>query len=492
MAALVIILLTTAVLIALSAVLLGGAVRIAVRAMDPALAWAAARQDGLPPRLRRWLDPARGELPGLAVLGATLIGSAWLMFGVMQDLIAGDPLVHADHAVLHLLLSLQVAWVVRLAMWWRWLGSGVVVVALGTGAVLWLDRQRAWRAMAYVVAALFGSLLFAAGLDVALARPAPFIRAGALDLLPFPGTHLAALTALLGFLTVVICRERGAVARFAVGTATMVFLLGSLAARLYLGDDYLSTALEVMAFGLTWAVMLGFAYLTRPAEAVGSGGLGIVVMVAVLGLGGLAGLIGQAGAQREPAMTGGTLTMSRATWLAGGWRSLPRRPLSLFGTFSHPFALQFLGPPQVLRETLAAHGWHTPPAWREATLAAMLTGRADPVTSPVPPRLDDGRWPEMVMTRNGGALPDDERIVFRLWRSHVVIPSAAGGSRAVWLGAVAVERIGTVARLFAVPQNIGRYRMARRWLSTGLGGSLGVTARPGPILLASAPPGSRR
>jgi undecaprenyl-diphosphatase len=433
------------------------------------------------------------------MLGGLLIGSLWLLFGVMQDLIAGDPLVRADHAVLHLLSSLRVAWATRLAVWWTLLGSGPVIVVLALGSALWLDRQRAWRAMAYTLGAIFGAILFTAGLDIAVGRPAPFPAPAGLSLLPFPGTHLAVLTALLGFLSVVICRERAGPMRGAVMGATLLFLLGSLAARLYLGVDYLSTALEVMAFGAAWAVMLGLAYLVRPAEAVRPGGLSLIVLLAILGVGGMEVAIGQDAAFRQAMPDRGDLTMSRHAWLAGGWQGLPARPLSLFGTFGHPFAMQYLGPTRRLRAALSADGWRVPPAWRPGVLARMMRRGESAAQCPVLPRFDDGRLPVLVMIRTGQSLPEDERLVLRLWRSRTEVPGGSGRWMRIFYGAVALERVRPVWSLFRLPEAIARPDMSRRLLERSLTGPITLARRQDDathrrILLAysSSLPGSPR
>lgn len=45
------------------------------------------------------LDPARPDIRGLAFLAALLIGSAWLFFGILEDVVSGGPLVRADAAI---------------------------------------------------------------------------------------------------------------------------------------------------------------------------------------------------------------------------------------------------------------------------------------------------------------------------------------------------------------------------------------------------------
>ncbi|MGH8229566.1 MAG: hypothetical protein ACREU3_16975, partial [Steroidobacteraceae bacterium] len=66
-------------------------------------AWAQRRKSWLGRSLLSILDPSRKELPGLALLGAILVASLWLFLGVLQDVLAGDPLVRANEAVFHFL-----------------------------------------------------------------------------------------------------------------------------------------------------------------------------------------------------------------------------------------------------------------------------------------------------------------------------------------------------------------------------------------------------
>lgn len=60
------------------------------------------------------------------------------------------------------------------------LGSGALLVALGTGALL-LDREHAWDELAVAGAAVAGALLLATGLGMAQARAMTRLRGRALD-----------------------------------------------------------------------------------------------------------------------------------------------------------------------------------------------------------------------------------------------------------------------------------------------------------------------
>lgn len=426
---------------------IGWLVQLMSHLKGPVLAWARSRNTWFRRQLISLLDPATTELPGLAVLGALLIGSLWLLFGVLQDVIAGDPLIEADRSLLHLLLSLRVGWATQIAVALNEIGSGVGALAVACAALLWLYRRRAWRVMAYGVAAALGAILFSAGLDLAIRRPQPLVPEAGWKLLPFAGGHLAVFAALLGFLTVLMCRELATRYRILVSVVTIVFVIALTFSRLYLGAEYLSVALESVAFGTAWAALLSIAYLVRKAEAVRPVGLGVMTSVALVVVGIVDISMTHHADMRRYALKTETSTMSLAQWQRGGWASLPRRRLALFGQFDQPFTVQWLGSTATLRSDLLAHGWTLPPPWNFRSILEFLSPHVDLTLLPVLPRLASGRSERLVMIRTGNGTANDERLVLRLWRSDILIPVPNGALGRLWVGTIVAER---VQRLFSM------------------------------------------
>lgn len=434
--------------------LLGWFVAILRYLRGPVLIWARSRDGWLGRRIMALLDPERTELAGLAILGALLVGSLWLFFGVMQDLIAGDPLVQADRAVAHFLLLLRVEWLAQVAVAISEFGSGPVALAVVAATLLWLDRQHAWRAMGYELAAAAGAISFAAGLDLALRRPAPLYHAPGWGILPFPGTHLAVFAALLGFLAMVACRGVTWRRQIAAALATGGFLAALAFSRLYLGADYLSTALEVLAFGMAWAALLSIFYLMRAAEPAPVRGLGAVIALAISVAGGAAVVLGHASDMRRYAVVPQTVTYTEAEWLNGAWTRLPVRRLSLLGSFERPFVMQWLGSLHVLSADLERQGWQVSSRWRPISALQFLAPRPNPALLPVLPSFESGRVEGLAMIRTGHGLPADERVVLRLWRSDAIVPEGAGRLRSIWIGTLGIERVGRMFSLVNVPQGI--------------------------------------
>jgi undecaprenyl-diphosphatase len=413
----------------------------------PVSIWARSRDTWFRRQVISLVDPTTTELPGLAVLGALQIGSLWLFFGVLQDLIAGDPLVEADRSLLHLLLSLRVGWATQIAVTLREISSAGVALVVAGAALIWLDRRQAWRAMVYSVAAVLGAILFSAGLDLALRRRLPLELDAGWSLLPFPGAHLAVFAALLGFLTVLMCRDLSTRYRILISIVTTVFVISVAFSRLYLGAEYLSVALESLAFGTAWAALLSIAYLARKAEAVRPVGLGVTTAVALA----LAGMVDISMAHHHDmthyATKAETTMMSFAKWQRGGWISLPRRRLALFGEFDQPFTVQWLGSTTTLRSYLRAHGWSLPPSWNFRSMLEFLSPNVDLASLPVLPRLASGRSEGLVMVRRASGTANKERLVLRFWRSDVLIPLPNGAMARLWIGTISTQR---VKRLFSI------------------------------------------
>jgi undecaprenyl-diphosphatase len=419
----------------------------------PVMTWAGSRDTRFRRQIASLLDPTRTELPGLAVLGALLIASLWLLFGVLQDLLAGDPLVEADRAVLHLLLSLRVDWATQFAVVVGELGSGIVILPVAGIALLWLDRQHAWRALAYGIASVIGAILFSAGLDLTLQRPQPMYNQPGWSLFPFPGGHLAVVAALFGFLTVLMCRELSMRSRIGVAMATVFFIAALTFSRLYLGAEFLSTALEGLGFGFAWSALLSLAYLARQAEAVRPVGLGVTTALGLVLVGGTNIAFAHRSDMQHYILKIQTQTMSVTEWRQSGWASLPARRLTLFGEFDQPFTVQWLGGVAVLKSELQARGWRLPVSWTPRSTLEFLSPHLHPASLPVLPRLDSGRAEGLVMIKVGTGIPKDKRLVFRLWRSDVQVSRPDGSLTQLWIGTITDERTERMFSLLNIPED---------------------------------------
>lgn len=69
--------------------------------------WAGAHDSWLSRSLSSLLDPSRPEARALALPTVLLVVAAWLFFGVLEDVVNGDPLLLADSAIYRALQDLR-------------------------------------------------------------------------------------------------------------------------------------------------------------------------------------------------------------------------------------------------------------------------------------------------------------------------------------------------------------------------------------------------
>ena len=445
-------------------------VGLLARLRGPVRQWAGAG-DGWARRLARsLLEPDRPEALGLLVLGLTLIGGLWLFLGVLQDVIAGDPLVRADRAVFHLLQSLRVPAVDQVMVAITELGDARVVVPVLLAVLAWLAWQRAWRAAAYGVVAVAGASLFAFLFKITLQQPRPEMIYHGWSRYSFPSGHATASVALYGFLVVLLCREFGARARLAVTLAAVLFVSAIAFSRLYLGAHWLSDVMAGLAFGVAWMALLGIVYLQHARRDVRARGLAGVALAALVAAGGLHIATAHSADMRRYALAPLARSMPLASWRAGGWAALPVRRVDLLGDYEEPFTLQWAGPLAPLRAALLAQGWRRPVSWDFPSLVEWLLPNARPAALPVLPHLDNGRAEVLVLIKTGGDVPANQRLILRLWRSGTVL-SAGAGTRPLWIGSVVAETVEHLKPLASLVDERGDVNGALRILKSALPGA---------------------
>ena len=231
--------------------------------------WAGANHAWPIRRLISLLDASRHEAGALAASAILLIGAAWLFFGVLEDVVSGDPLVLLDDAIYHALQALRTAPGDAVMIAVTELGDTVVVVAVTLIVFLWLAWKRAWRTAAYWLVAIAGASALNTMIKLGLhrARPNELLYSGS-SAFSFPSGHSTTNLVLYGFLAFLVAREIRPTWRLSVvlGAAILVFLIAF--SRLYLGAHWLSDVLGGLAFGSAWLALLGLFYLRRRPERV--------------------------------------------------------------------------------------------------------------------------------------------------------------------------------------------------------------------------------
>lgn len=440
---------------------------LALAAHERLSLWAGEREGWLARQLLAVLDPSRREMPGLALLAAVVLSSLWLFFGVLQDVIAGDPLVRANEAVFHFLQGLRTEWVDQAMVAITELGDARVVAAVVFAALAWLAWRRNWRAGAHLIAVIAITGLATVLLKVSLQihRPEPIDTGW--NAFSFPSGHSAANAALYGFLAIVMAREIDARWRLPV-TGALAVLVGAIAfSRVYLGAHWVSDVLAGTAFGIAAAALLGITYLWHDPPPVGAKGLGAAVGLSLL-IAGAAHIGHRHGADMSRyAVRQQVRVMPLAAWWRHGWMSLPARRVDLIGGAEEPLTLQWAGRLAALRRELTPHGWRRPSAWTVRTAVRWLEPHAPLASLPVLPHLDNGHREVLVLV-HAVAGHHRRRLVLRLWRAGVELARNATPMMPLFVGTVIEQRAQRVVPIMTITHPLGDYDAPRNALVTAL------------------------
>jgi undecaprenyl-diphosphatase len=440
--------------------------------------WAGTRDTWLSRSLASLLDPSQHEARALALLTVLLIGAAWLFFGVLEDVVSGDPLVLADDAIYHALQDLRTAPGDAMMIAITELGDTAVVVAVTIIVFLWLAWKRAWRTAAYWLVAIAGASALNTAIKVALhrARPGELLYSG-WSAFSFPSGHSTVNVVMYGFLAFLIARELRPALRVSValGAATLIFLIAF--SRLYVGAHWLSDVLGGLAFGSAWLALLGLSYLRRQVERIEPGGLLAVGCAALVLAGGFNIYRSHATDSERYAVKSAAPTMAATDWWASDWQQLPARRIDLTGETEEPLTFQWAGSLQSLQDVLLRKGWHTSPAWEPLSTLTWFTGSADPANLPVVPFLAGGRLPSLTLIQQHGTVPARSRLVLRLWAVDLELTN--GQRSPLWIGSVVEERLDHPLSLFTLTSTQPDMNAPRSALAATLDGGRLVSRASG-------------
>ncbi len=433
--------------------------------------WAAPRNTWLRRGLAQLLDPWRHEARVLAVLMVILVGAAWLFFGLLEDVVSGDPLVLADSAIYHALQDLRSAPGDSIMITITELGDTAVVVAVTIVVFLWLAWKRAWLAATYLLVAIAGASALNTAIKLALhrARPAELLYTGS-SAFSFPSGHSTVNMVLYGFLAFLIARDSRPAWRLPVALCAATLILLIAFSRLYLGAHWFSDVLGGLAFGSAWLALLGLSFTRRQVERIAPGGLLAAGCAALLLGGGFHIYRNHAADMERYAVVSTVPTMAAADWWASDWQQLPSRRIDLTGETNEPLTFQWAGGLSDLQDVLQRTGWRASAAWTPLNALTWLTAKADPASLPAIPLFAGGRLPSLILVRpDGGGAPAASRLVLRLWAVDFELTN--GRKVPLWLGSVVEERLSHPFSLVTLASTQPDVSAPRQALASSLGGA---------------------
>ena len=399
----------------------------------------------------------------------TLFMAGWGFLGVLQDVLARDPLVMADQAVYHLFQSIRTPWADRIFVALTELGDTFVDLCLAAAVLLALFGRHCYRTAAYWAATLIGGMLGVHLLKWAIHLPRPIAIYHGAAAYGFPSSHTSMSVILYGFLAVLLARRLTGVWRWGLFSSVIVisFVIGI--SRLYLGAHWLSDVLGGLFIGTAWTALSGIAYLNGPVEIVPRRLLGLVVVVTVVVAGGW-----QVARHHEKdlafyATRHRVQSMSLAAWRSEGWRDLPAWRIDMAGEREQPLTIQWLGSVNELATYLLQRGWQPPPPLNPGNLLGLFAPDTSMKNLLSLPKLQDGMAERLHLVY----MEPDRRLVIRLWLSDVTITK---DDTPVFVGTIVEQRRRQVAGLITMAWDTGGYEHPLKLLQRTLTDRFAVIA----------------
>lgn len=297
-------------------------------------------------------------------------------------------------------------------------GDWPVVTATTIALMLALIFYRQRRLAAGVGVIMLLSTTIASVLKVSLGVPRPNDFYEGVQAFSFPSGHTTSAMTLFGLLAWFALRGLAwGASRWLTGMFAAVAAIIAVS-RLYMGAHWPSDVIGGMLLGA--ALVLLFALIFRHRVPVHTPAALAIALGAFAGFGACYSIMTMPHAlERYARAPAEPVVMTRAEWLAGGWRRLPQARTDLIGSDAQLIILQWAAPVSDLQSRLSAKGWRPAPTLSLATMG-RFAAVTDPADLPVIPMLDDGRSPVLTMI-----LPDStSREVLTVWPSGFVTEDA--------------------------------------------------------------------
>jgi membrane protein DedA with SNARE-associated domain/membrane-associated phospholipid phosphatase len=483
-------------------VLLVGIVWLSFRAMgfllSHASAWSSAagrylgswacRHPGPFGRLaRRLLDPEQPDASSIVVTSLIVLASGALFFGVLEDVISGDPLVGVDLSVYHFLQSVRTPWSDTVLAGLATLGSVFTLTALVVTVVLWMLVERRWRTIGYWLAAVVFSQLLIFALQFAMHRAPPNELLS--DAYVFPSNHVAATVIVYGFLAFLLARRVGMLEGLLVTTVSTVVVFVVALAGLYFGRYWVSDAIGGAALAYIWVAIVALTAMLRHPEVPPSRGLmPLVVLVVMLVSVGVQLGVNPPAPPPDNAPRPPPVLVTQAQWTGSLWKMLPCYRSDMGGDRKEPLTLQWVSNLDSIKGQLRAQGWIEGTDVSAHSLLSLASPNVAAVSLPVLPKLNNGVPSSLVFMRPGNAR--DERDVLRFWPTGYAVDNGAS-SAPLWVGAFAHERLSRASwplNILRVDREVSSFNAPAK-ASAGLGAALvaRVSCHGVPVSLLASP-----
>ena len=209
-----------------------------------------------------------------------VLGGTWLFFGILEDVISGDPLVVVDAMVHDAIQSLRTPVVDRIMVGLTELGDVQVVLPVVLVALGWFIAHRLWRTAIYWLAAVGVAEALVKVIKLTLHRHRPGAWYAGVEQFSFPSGHATLSMVIYGFLAFLLAAGAPQRFRVVIGSAAAILIGAIGSSRIYLGAHWMSDVVAGFSFGTAWIAALAISYLYQGREVIRPGRLAVVVLAA--------------------------------------------------------------------------------------------------------------------------------------------------------------------------------------------------------------------
>jgi len=398
--------------------------------------WACRHPGPLGRVARRMLDPQAPDATSVLLASLVVLVCGALFFGVLHQVITGDPLTHVDESVYRFMQSVRTPWGDTVLAALATLGSSATLAALIVTVTLWMLLERRWRTVGYWLAAVVFSQMLIFALQFAMQRAAP--NALMTNTYAFPSNHVAATVIVYGFLAFLLARRVGMLEGLLVVTASTLVVTVVALAGVYFGRYWVSDAIGGAALSYVWVAIVALtAMLRHPESPPSRSWMPAIVLVVVLASMGLQSGLGM----MTPPGTPAPVPLARVTqqqWTLSVWKHLPCYRSDMGGDRKEPLTLQWVSDGDAIRRQLRSEGWLEGTDVSAHSLLSLASPDVPAVALPVLPKLNNGVPSSLVFMRPGDTRA--ERDVLRFWPSGYAVGDGAAAVP-LWVGAIAHERL---------------------------------------------------
>ena len=200
-------------------------------------------------------DPARFEGLPLTLLGLALVYSVVLLGGLVQDLLAADPIVEVDRRLAALLLVFRTSFLLAVFIKVTLLGNWQIILGGVFLFSLYLFVDRKFNFLIPFWVSMGGCGFFTTVGKWLFHRQRPFDMTNILEF-SFPSGHSAYVACFYGFISYFLIRQTKSRKRRVDLVFIWILIFGTVGfSRLYLGVHYLSDVLAGGLLGLSWLLI---------------------------------------------------------------------------------------------------------------------------------------------------------------------------------------------------------------------------------------------